>query len=160
MQLKDLQNKKFVILGDRDAVPSYIIAKLLEEAGLEVVYRAVQCSLCCHEGTIDPEDQEAIYKLAKQHGPENLVGVLGQVDEEHIRMSVQTLTKGDPTGVGPLYGVALSLSIYHALECEFRELFERRLYDKHLGFYSKFYECNKLELLMRELLSPGMRKAV
>lgn len=152
VKLSHFHNKKFLILGDRDAIPSYTIAKLLEDSGLEVVYRAVQCSLCCHEGTIDPEDQGAIADLAKEHGAENLVAVLGQVDEEHIRMSVQTLTKGDPTGVGPLYGVNLGLTIFHVLECRFRDLFEPGLYDSHMGFYSKFYGCNGVEELMSELM--------
>lgn len=160
MRHRDLQNKKFIILGDRDAIPSYTIARFLEDCGLEVVYRSVQCALCCHEGTIDPEDQSGIAALAKEYGAENLVVVLGQVDEEHIRMSAQTLTTGDPTGVGALYGVELGLTIYHVLECGFREFFDRELYDRHLGFYSKFYDCGKVETLMGNLLGPRLSLAV
>ncbi len=160
VQHSDLQNKKFVILGDRDAIPSYIIAKLLEDSGLEVAYRSVQCALCCHEGTIDPEDQSRIAALAEKHGAANLIVVLGQVDEEHIRMSAQTLTTGDPTGVGALYGVELGLTIYHVLECGFKAFFDRDLYDRHLGFYSKFYDCSMVEALMAEILGPRLRRAV
>lgn len=160
MELGNFQKKKFLILGDRDAIPSYTIAKLLEDSGLEVAYRSVQCALCCHEGTIDPEDQSAIAQLAKEQGTDNLIVVLGQVDEEHIRMSVQTLTKGDPTGVGPLYGVELGLTIYHVLECGFRDMFDRGLYDRHMGFYSKFYGCRPVEDLMAELLDVRLRQVV
>jgi glycine reductase len=152
----DLQNKKFVILGDRDAIPSFIIAGLLEDSGLEVAYRSVQCPLCCYQGTVDPEEQGAIASLAEKHGAGNLIVVSGQRDEDHIRMSAQTLTKGDPTGVGPLYGVELGLTIYHVLEPGFRDLFKPELYDRHLGFYSKFYDCRKIEDLMGELLGPRL----
>lgn len=155
-----LHDKKFVILGDRDAIPSYTIAKFLIECGLEVVYRAVQCALCCHEGTIDPEDQAGIAALADKYGADNLIVVLGQVDEEHIRMSAQTLTTGDPTGVGALYGVELGLTIYHVLECGFRELFERELYDRHLGFYRKFHDFSRVETLMGDILGPRFKLAV
>lgn len=160
MKHSELRDKKFVILGDRDAIPSYIIAKLLEDSGLEVAYRSVQCALCCHEGTIDPEDQSGIAALANKYGADNLMVVLGQVDEEHIRMSSQTLTTGDPTGVGALYGVKLGLTIYHALECGFRGFFDRELYDRHLGFYSKFYDCNMVEALMADILGPRLSQAV
>ncbi len=160
MKPQSLCDKKFVILGDRDAIPSYAIAKFLDDCGLEVVYRSVQCALCCHEGTIDPEDQAGIAALAKEYGAENLVVVLGQVDEEHIRMNAQTLTTGDPTGVGALYGVELGLTIYHVLECSFRELFEQEIYDRHLGFHRKFHDCSRIEALMGDLLGPRLKVAV
>lgn len=160
MEKRGWYDKKFIILGDRDAIPSYTIARLLEDCGLEVVYRSVQCALCCHEGTIDPEDQSAIADLAQKHGADNLVVVLGQVDEEHIRMSTQTLITGDPTGVGALYGVELGLTVYHVLECGFREFFEHEIYDRYLGFYIKFYDCAKVEALMGDLLGHRLSLAV
>lgn len=117
---------------------------------MEVAYKAVRCSLCCQQGALDPEDQEAIKQLAQAHGPENLVVVLGQNNPENIRLSVQTVTKGDPSGVGPLYGTKLEIETLHALEQDFRDQFSDQQFDKHLGFYDKFSDRVGLEKAMRE----------
>ncbi len=145
-----LKDKKIIIIGDRDGIPSLAIARLVEDSGMEVTYKAVHCSLCCHQGALDPEDQEAIKQLAETHGPENLVVVLGQTNPENIRVSVQTVTKGDPSGVGPLYGTKLGIETLHALEQDFRDQFADQQFDKHLGFYDKFSDRHGLEKSMRE----------
>ena len=73
-------------------------------------------------------------------------------------MSTQTLTKSDPTGVGPLYGVELGLVIYHVLESGFRGLFKPKPYNRHLGFHCNFYDCRRIEDLMGKLLGPVFTK--
>ncbi len=45
-------------------------------------------------------------------------------------------------------------------ECGFKAFFDRDLYDRHLGFYSKFYDCSMVEALMAEILGPRLRRAV
>ena len=146
-----LVGKKVIILGDRDGIPSYVISALMEEAGYEVAYRAVECFLCSQEGVMDPDDQAAILRLARTHGPANLAVVLGLINPDSIRTNVTTLTSGDPSAVGPLHGVKLELKFYHVLESGFRQHFNGKTYDKHLGFYLEFGDFEQIEKVMEEL---------
>lgn len=146
-----LVGKKIIILGDRDGVPSYVISALMEEAGYEVAYRAVECFLCSQEGVMDPDDQQAILRLACTHGPENLAVVLGLINTDSIRTNVKTLTSGDPSAVGPLHGVKLRLRCYHVLESDFRQHFNGDLYNKHLRFYLEFGDFGQIEKLLKEV---------
>jgi hypothetical protein len=48
-------------------------------------------------------------------------------------LAAETVTNGDPTFAGSLAGVALGLSVYHAVEPEFKEAVDADVYDEQIG---------------------------
>ena len=48
-------------------------------------------------------------------------------------MAAETVTMGDPTFAGPLAGVALGLSVYHAVEPEFKNEVDPEVFDEQIG---------------------------
>lgn len=79
------------------------------------------------------ENQNRVKTLADEHGHENVVVIFGAAEAESAGLSAETVTNGDPTYAGPLAGVALGLSVYHAVEPEFKEAVDADMYDEQVG---------------------------
>lgn len=82
---------------------------------------------------MDLENQNRVKTLADEHGHENVVVIFGAAEAESAGLSAETVTNGDPTYAGPLAGVALGLSVYHAVEPEFKEAVDADMYDEQVG---------------------------
>lgn len=82
---------------------------------------------------MDLHSQEAIKRLADEHGPERLVVVLGAPDDESAEIAAETVVLGDPTFAGPLSEVQLGLSVYHMLENEIREQIPTGVWEEQVG---------------------------
>ncbi len=82
---------------------------------------------------MDPENQGRIRALVEEHGPGNVVVVLGAADLEALDVAAETLTLGDPAYVGPLAGVPLGLPVVHILEQEVKEQIDPAVYDEQVG---------------------------
>jgi glycine/sarcosine/betaine reductase complex component A len=67
---------------------------------------------------MDLRSQEAILRLAEEHGARNLVVILGAPDPESAEIAAETVVLGDPAYAGALAGVQLGLDVYHVLELE------------------------------------------
>jgi glycine reductase len=97
---------------------------------------------------MDLQSQEAIKRLADEHGPERLVVVLGSPDPEAAEIAAETVVLGDPTFAGPLTEAQLGLEVYHVLEDEVRELVPPEVFDEQIG-------------VMADVLdAPGLARAV
>ena len=64
---------------------------------------------------MDLENQKRVKEFADEYGAENLVVVLGAAEGEAAGLAAETVTLGDPTFAGPLTGVQLGLTVYHAV---------------------------------------------
>jgi len=79
------------------------------------------------------ENQNRVKSLAEEFGPENVVVIFGAAEAESAGLSAETVSAGDPTFAGALAGVALGLSVYHAVEPEFKEAVDATVYDDQVG---------------------------
>jgi glycine reductase len=82
---------------------------------------------------MDLHSQEAIKRLAEEHGSERLLVVLGAPDAESAEIAAETVVLGDPTYAGPLAEVQLGLSVYHVLEDEIRNQVPDDVWEQQIG---------------------------
>ncbi len=82
---------------------------------------------------MDLENQQRVKDLAEEHGPENMLVVLGGAEAEASGLAVETVTNGDPTFAGPLAGVQLGLACYHVLESEIKEAIDEDVYEEQIS---------------------------
>ena len=124
-----LENKKVIIIGDRDGIPGPAIEECVKTAGGEVVFSSTECFVWTAAGAMDLENQKRVKEFAEEYGPENVVVMLGAA----AGLAAETVTAGDPTYAGPLTGVQLGLRVYHACEPEVKEEFDQAVYDEQIG---------------------------
>ena len=82
---------------------------------------------------MDLENQKRVKDFSEQYGPENLVILLGAAEGEGASLAAETVTNGDPTYAGPLTGVQLGLTVYHACEPEMKAEFDPAVYDEQIS---------------------------
>src|SRR5579875_4186030 len=82
---------------------------------------------------MDLQSQEAIKRLAEEHGRERLVVILGSPDPEAAEIAAETVVLGDPTFAGPLTEAQLGLEVYHVLEDEIRRQVPPDVFDEQIG---------------------------
>lgn len=93
---------------------------------------------------MDLENQKRIKLLAEEHGPQNVVVVLGGAEAEASGLACETVTSGDPTFAGPLAGVQLGLSCYHMVESEIKSLVDPEVYDEQIGMMEMVLEVDEI----------------
>jgi len=82
---------------------------------------------------MDLENQARIKELAEEHGPGNLVVILGGAEAEASGLACETVSNGDPTFAGPLAGVQLGLACYHVTEPEVKEEIDEEVYEEQIS---------------------------
>jgi glycine/sarcosine/betaine reductase complex component A len=82
---------------------------------------------------MDLQHQEVILALSQQHGPENLLIVLGSPDAESAQVSAETVVLGDPTYAGALAEVQLGLDVFHILEPQIRSEIPEDVFEEQVG---------------------------
>ena len=82
---------------------------------------------------MDLENQKRVKEFAEQHGPENVVVLLGAAEGEAAGLAAETVTAGDPTFAGPLTGVQLGLTVFHVCEPEMKEEFDDAIYEDQVS---------------------------
>lgn len=100
---------------------------------------------------MDAENQSLIQQLAREHGADKLVVVLGAADPEGVEISAETLTVGDPSFAGPLAGVPLGLHVYHILEPEFRKLVPKDIYQEKLGIFELTIDSQQIAAALTKI---------
>ena len=128
-----LENKKVIIIGDRDGIPGPAIEECVKTAGGEVVFSSTECFVWTAAGAMDLENQKRVKEFAEEYGPDNVVVMLGAAEGEAAGLAAETVTAGDPTYAGPLTGVQLGLRVYHVCEPVIKEEFDQGVYDEQIG---------------------------
>ncbi len=93
---------------------------------------------------MDLENQKRVKDLADKHGAENLVVLLGAAEAEAAGLAAETVTNGDPTFAGPLAGVALGITVFHAIEPEMKELYDPEVYEDQMGMMEMVLEVDEI----------------
>jgi betaine reductase len=103
---------------------------------------------------MDLNSQETIKRLADEHGPTNLLVILGAPDPESAEIAAETVVLGDPTYAGALAEIQLGLSVYHVLEEEFRSQIAEEVWEDQIGVMADVLEAEEIATAVR-----GMREA-
>ncbi len=103
---------------------------------------------------MDLNSQETIKRLADEHGPEQLLVVLGAPDPESAEIAAETVVLGDPTYAGALAEAQLGLSVYHALENEFRSQIDDDVWEDQIGVMADVLDAEEIAAAVR-----GMRES-
>jgi glycine reductase len=93
---------------------------------------------------MDLQSQEAIKRLAEEHGPDSLVVVLGAPDAESAEIAAETVLLGDPTFAGPLSEVQLGLPVYHVLEEEIRAQIPKAVWEEQIGVMADVLDAEQI----------------
>ena len=101
---------------------------------------------------MDLNSQETIKRLADEHGAEQLLVILGAPDAESAEIAAETVVLGNPTYAGALAEAQLGLSVYHALEEEFRSLVDDEVWEDQIGVMADVLEGEEIAVAVK-----GMR---
>ncbi len=98
---------------------------------------------------MDLNSQETIRRLADEHGPDQLVVVLGAPDPESAEIAAETVVLGDPTYAGALAEAQLGLPVYHALEDEFRSQIDEAVWEDQIGVMADVLDAEEIATAVR-----------
>ena len=140
----ELKGKKAIIIGERDGVQGPAIEACVKSAGAEPLLVQTQCFVWTAAGAFDLEGQEAVKSIVDKYGKDNLVVILGAPDADSAELYAETLVYGDPSWVGPLAGVALSLPVFHIIEPEIKTQIEPSVYKEHLELMEIALDVEKI----------------
>ena len=100
---------------------------------------------------MDLHHQEVILALSKEHGPENLLVLLGSPDAESAQISAETVVLGDPTYAGALTEVQLGLDVFHILEPEIRSEIPDDVFDEQVGLMADVLDAEGIIKTLSEI---------
>ena len=93
---------------------------------------------------MDLENQKRVKDAADKYGNENVMVIIGAAEAEAAGLAAETVTMGDPTFAGPLAGVALGLSVYHAVEPEFKNEVDPEVFDEQIGMMEMVLDVDSI----------------
>lgn len=137
-----LQDKKVIIIGDRDGIPAPAIEECVKGTGAEVVFASTECFVWTAAGAMDLENQKRVLELSEKYGKENTVVIIGTSEAESAGLTAETVTAGDPTFAGPLAGVSLGLRVYHVFEL--KDKFDAAVYDEQCGMMEMVLDVDSI----------------
>ena len=146
-----LEGKKVVIIGDRDGIPGPAIEACAKTAGADVIFSSTECFVQTSAGAMDLENQKRVKEFAEEHGPENLVVLLGAAEAEASGLAAETVTNGDPTYAGPLTGVQLGLLVYHVCEPKVKEEFDAAVYEEQISMMEMVIDVDEVVKEMEDI---------
>ena len=94
---------------------------------------------------MDLQSQEAIKRLADEHGSERLVVVLGAPDPEAAEIAAETVITGDPSYAGALTEAQLGLDVYHVLEEEIRSQIPDEIWEQQVGVMADVLDADGIK---------------
>ena len=103
---------------------------------------------------MDLNSQETIKRLADEHGTEQLLVILGAPDAESAEIAAETVVLGDPTYAGALAEAQLGLSVYHALEEEFRSQVDDDVWEEQIWIMADVLDAEEISAAVK-----GMRES-
>ena len=100
---------------------------------------------------MDLNSQETIKRLADEHGTEQLLVILGAPDAESAEIAAETVVLGDPTYAGALAEAQLGLSVYHALEEEFRSQVDDDVWEEQIGIMADVLDAEEISAAVKAM---------
>lgn len=140
-----LENKKVIIIGDRDGIPGPAMEECVKTVpSAEVVFSSTECFVWTAAGAMDLENQSRVKELSEKFGAENILVLLGAAEAESAGLAAETVTAGDPTFAGCLAGVSLGLAVYHVVEDAIKSGVSEDVYEDQIGMMEMVLECDEI----------------
>jgi glycine reductase len=106
---------------------------------------------------MDLENQKRVLDLSEEHGPENIVVLIGAADAEGAGLAAETVLAGDPTYAGPLTGVSLGLRVYHVCEEEVKQEFDEAVYEEQVSMMEMVLDVDDIHEEMQSFRDEYMK---
>lgn len=100
---------------------------------------------------MDLENQQRVKDIAEKYPAEDIVVILGGAEAQSATLMGNTVTTGDPTFAGPLAGVPLGLTVYHAVEPQFKDAVDEDVYDDQIGMMEMVLDVDEIIAAMNEV---------
>ncbi len=100
---------------------------------------------------MDLENQQRVKDAAEKYPAEDIVVILGGAEAQAAKLMGDTVTTGDPTFAGPLAGVQLGLTAYHAVEPQFKDAVDADVYDDQIGMMEMVLDVDDIIAAMEEV---------
>ena len=104
---------------------------------------------------MDVQSQEAIKRLAEQHGKDKLLVLLGSPDAESAEIAAETVVLGDPSYAGPLAGAQLGLVVHHIMDPEIRQEIPPAIWEEQIGVMSDVLNAGALTVAVAAMRQRG-----
>ena len=104
---------------------------------------------------MDVRSQEAILNLAKQHGKESVIVLLGSPDPESAEIAAETVVIGDPSWAGPLAGAQLGLVVHHVLDPAVQTEIPQTVWDEQIGVMADVLDAAGVTKAVEEMRKRG-----
>jgi betaine reductase len=102
---------------------------------------------------MDLENQKRVKEFAEQHGPENVMVIIGAAEAEAAGLAAETVTAGDPTYAGPLTGVSLGLAVYHICEDIVKNAVDADVYEEQISMMEMVLDVDEIVKEMETIRS-------
>lgn len=100
-------------------------------------------------GNVDFNDQTAVLETYKKNN--NIIIVLGFLDESDCSIYAETFKDGDPTYAGPLAGLSLNLKTYHITEPEIKNKCDPKAYKDHAGIIETVINVEEIHKVLKAM---------
>lgn len=152
MSATRLYGKELIFIGERNGVSSDELHELLAGVGVGVAFAADEC-FACAMGSMDITTQLGVKMAAERCGSGGYAVVLGASGADETKVYVETLTTGDPFGLGPLAGCALHAEVYSIFDPETASIVPEVMREKIINARARKGELDKINDLVRSTRS-------
>jgi glycine reductase len=104
---------------------------------------------------MDVQSQEAIKRLAEQHGKDKLLVLLGSPDAESAEIAAETVVLGDPSYAGPLAEAQLGLVVHHIMDPEIRQEVPPEIWEEQIGVMTDVLNAGALTAAVAAMRQRG-----
>jgi betaine reductase len=104
---------------------------------------------------MDVRSQEAVLSLAKQHGKDAILVLLGSPDPESAEIAAETVVLGDPSWAGPLAGAQLGLHVHHVLDPLVRQEIPTAVWDEQIGVMADVLDAEGVTKAVEQMRQKG-----
>ena len=151
----NLDNKKILIIGDRDGIPGQAIEECLKGKPVDIILSSTECFVWTAAGAMDLENQRRIKDAADKYGADDLVVILGGAESDSVGLAAETVMFGDPTYAGALTGTALNLHTMHATEPYFKDYVDPDIYEEQVGMMEMVLDVESIAEKLNQLRSEN-----
>jgi betaine reductase len=104
---------------------------------------------------MDVRSQDAILNLARQHGKDRVIVLLGSPDPESAEIAAETVVIGDPSWAGPLAGAQLGLVVHHILDPVVQAEIPPQVWDEQIGVMADVLDAAGVTRAVEEMRKKG-----
>ena len=104
---------------------------------------------------MDVRSQEAILNLAKEHGKDSIIVLLGSPDPESAEIAAETVVIGDPSWAGPLAGAQLGLVVHHILYPLVKAEIPPAVFEEQIGVMADVLDAAGVTKAVEEMRKKG-----